>query len=416
MNEGGAQPLVAVSGERLSARLAALARIGATPGGGVNRQALTAEDGRARALVAHWAHSRGFHVAQDAIGNLFIRRDGAEPALAPVLTGSHLDTQPAGGRFDGAYGVAAGFEVLEALADAAVSTRRAIEVVAWTNEEGCRFQPGCMGSAVFTGALPLADALAARDESGTTVAAALAALTSGAGNASIDVGREIAAYVEAHIEQGPVLEENRCTIGVVTGIHGARWYAVEVEGEAGHAGTTPMRGRKDALAAALRIIANMTEAIEPDSAAIRFTVGRMVVWPNSPNTIPARATFTVDLRSSEETLLERHAQRLRTLATNAVLPCRAVVHETFRSPPVPFASEVQARIASVASELGLAAMRMPSGAFHDALFLSRRCRTGMIFVPCAQGISHNEAEHAEEHDLEAGVRTLACVLQGLANE
>lgn len=416
MNEGGGLPAVAVRGERLWARIEALARIGATPGGGVNRQALTPEDGRARALLAQWARERGFHVAQDPIGNLFVRRNGTSSALAPVLTGSHLDTQPAGGRFDGAYGVAAGFEVLEALEDAGVTTRRPVEVVAWTNEEGCRFQPGCMGSSVFTGTLSLQDALAAADEQGTTVASALAALTSGATGASVDLGREIAAYIEAHIEQGPVLEANGCTIGVVTGIHGTRWYVVEVEGEAGHAGTTPMSGRKDALASALRIIAAMSAGVEAESAAIRFTVGRVTVWPNSPNTIPARVAFTVDLRSGEEALLERHAQRLQVLATTVVSPCRATVRETFQAQPVVFAAEVQARIARAARELGLAAMSMPSGAFHDALFLSRHCRTGMIFVPCAQGISHNEAEYAEPRDLEAGARTLASVLRGLADE
>jgi N-carbamoyl-L-amino-acid hydrolase len=416
MNGGGAVPSVAVSGKRLCARLAALAQIGATPGGGVNRQALTPEDGRARALLAQWARHRGFHVGQDPIGNVFVRRDGTNPALAPVLTGSHLDTQPAGGRYDGAYGVAAGFEVLEALEDAGATTRRAVEVVAWTNEEGCRFQPGCMGSSVFMGALALEDALSARDENGVTVGAALDDLDFGAANGRIPAGRAIASYVEAHIEQGPVLEENRCTIGVVTGIHGARWYSVEVEGVAGHAGTTPMHGRKDALAAALRILAAMSARTESDSSGLRFTVGRMTVWPNSPNTIPARVTFTVDLRSAEEALLERYAQALRLFVESTVSPCRATVRETFRSQPVPFAVDVQARIAHAAHDLALPAMSIPSGAFHDALFLASHCPTGMIFVPCAQGISHNEAEYADPHDLEAGARTLAAVLHGFANE
>jgi len=416
MSDDSGPPSFAIRGERLSARLAALAQIGATPAGGVNRQALTQEDGQARALLAQWARDRGFHVAEDAIGNLFVRRSGTDPDLAPVLTGSHLDTQPTGGRFDGAYGVAAGFEVLEALEDARATTRRAIEVVAWTNEEGCRFQPGCMGSSVFTGTLSLHDALDARDESGTTVAMALGRLSADATNASVELGREIASYVEAHIEQGPVLEQNRCTIGVVTGIHGARWYAVDVKGDAGHAGTTPMSGRKDALAAALRVITAMSERIQSESAAIRFTVGRMIVWPNSPNTIPARVTFTVDLRSGDEALLERNAQVLQSLTAVMASPCEATVRETFHSHPVPFAKEIQARITHAAGELGLAAMPMPSGAFHDALFLSRHCRTGMIFVPCAQGLSHNEAEYAEPGELEAGARTLAAVLHTLAHE
>jgi N-carbamoyl-L-amino-acid hydrolase len=289
-----------------------------------------------------------------------------------------------------------------------------VEVVAWTNEEGCRFQPGCMGSSVFTRTLPLEHALAARDERGNTVEAALAALTDAASR--VEIGRDIATYIEAHIEQGPVLEEHRCTIGVVMGIHGARWYAVDVEGEAGHAGTTPMSGRKDALVAALRIIAAMGAQVQPDSNALRFTVGRMQVSPNSPNTIPARVTFTVDLRSGEEALLERHARQLHALCETLAAPCRATVRETFSSRPAPFAADIQTRIAQAARDCGFSAMPIASGAFHDALFLSRHCCTGMIFVPCAQGISHNEAEYATPQDLEAGARTLARVLRVLADE
>src|SRR5689334_19767142 len=215
----------AVDEARLWRRHVEMAAIGATAKGGVNRQALTQEDGRARALLAAWAEARGFAVSSDAIGNLFVRRAGSERDAAPVVTGSHLDTQPTGGRFDGVYGVLAGFEALEALEDAVVATRRPVEVVAWTNEEGSRFQPGCMGSMVFSGRMPLDDALAVADRSGTTVRDALAGL----GLAGLPLRRaEAAAYVEAHIEQGPLLEAEGRTIGAVTGIQGCRWFAIEI--------------------------------------------------------------------------------------------------------------------------------------------------------------------------------------------
>jgi N-carbamoyl-L-amino-acid hydrolase len=401
----------------LWSRLSKLGEIGATPAGGVNRQALTTEDAVARAMLARWARERGFAVATDAIGNLFVRRVGTLPGLEPILTGSHLDTQPTGGRFDGVYGVVAAFEVLEALEDAHITTRRPVELVVWTNEEGCRFQPGCMGSSVFTRELPLAHALAAVDQNGTTVEAALLALDPPVASARAEaMPRPIEAYVEAHIEQGPRLEAEGRIIGVVTGIQGARWYLVQIEGEARHAGTTPMAGRKDAFKDALHIAAAMWKAVRAESDSIRFTVGRFNVWPNSPNTIPGRVAFTIDMRGPDESALERLSEHLSALCRDATLSCRVELQQTFRSRPQSFDDDLRRIIRDCASALDLPLMEMDSGAFHDALFLARHCRTGMIFVPCAKGISHNEAEDAKPQDLTAGTRTLADVVHTLANQ
>jgi N-carbamoyl-L-amino-acid hydrolase len=398
---------------RLWRRHEEMARVGGTAKGGVNRQALSPEDGRARALLASWAEARGFAVSSDAIGNLFIRRDGSERGAAPVMTGSHLDSQPTGGRFDGAYGVLAGFEVLEALEDAGIATRRPVELVAWTNEEGSRFQPGCMGSMVYSGRMKLEDALAVADRSGTTVAAAL----DGLGLAGLALRRpEVAAYVEAHIEQGPLLEAEGRTIGAVTGIQGCRWFAVDIAGEEAHAGTTPMAPRKDALKAALAIVAAIDAATADSEDRVRFTVGRFEVAPGSPNTVPGRVFFTVDLRHPEAAVLTRLGDLVAPLAAEHRRGCAVRVTETFTSPPVAFDERVVGRVAAAAASLGLEHRRMVSGANHDARFLADLCPTGMIFVPCERGVSHNEAENAKPADLAAGARVLAQVLRELADE
>ena len=397
----------AVDEARLWRRHVEMAAIGATPKGGVNRQALTPEDGRARALLASWAEARGFAVSSDAIGNLFVRRAGSERDAAPVVTGSHLDTQPTGGRFDGVYGVLAGFEALEALEDAGVATRRPVEVVAWTNEEGSRFQPGCMGSMVFSGRMALGDALAVADRGGTTVRDALARL----GLAGLPLRRpEAAAYVEAHIEQGPLLEAEGRTIGAVTGIQGCRWFAIEIRGEEAHAGTTPHAIRKDALKTALAIAAALERLMEDPEDRVRFTIGRFEVAPGSPNTVPGRVFFTVDFRHPEAAVLTRLGDRVGPLAREHARGCAVTVTETFTSPPVEFDERIVDRVGAIAEALGLPHRRIVSGANHDARFLAELCPTGMIFVPCERGISHNEAENAKPSDLAAGARVLAELL------
>lgn len=407
----------AVREDRLWQRHADMAKLGGTPRGGVNRQALSPEDAAARNQLAAWATTRGFAISTDAIGNLFVRREGSDPAAAPVLSGSHMDSQPTGGRFDGMYGVLAAFEALEALEDAGVRTKRPVIAVAWTNEEGSRFQPGAMGSAVFAGHYGLDDMLAAKDWKGVKLADALAE-TLGAAPAPMRDGKPgfaLDGYVEAHIEQGPRLENAGTTIGVVTGIQGSRRYIVETDGEEAHAGTTPRAARKDAFAAATRIAAAMYEATTDAGDTLRFTIGRVEVHPGSPNTVPGKATFTIDMRHPQDAVLEAHEKTLRDIVARRATPCAAKIERVTAVPPTDFDPRVIDLVRGKAGALGLSHMDMPSGAGHDAMHIARLCPAGMIFVPCERGISHNEIENATPADLAAGTRVLVEVLAELAN-
>lgn len=414
-NSAAARAAGAVREDRLWQRHAEMAKLGATSKGGVNRQALSSEDVAARKLLMGWAAARGFTVATDAIGNLFVRRSGTNADAIPVMTGSHMDSQPTGGRFDGIYGVLAGFEVLEALEDAGVRTQRPIEVVAWTNEEGSRFPVGAMGSAVFAGRMPLAEALAVCDPAGTTVAAALADTLAAAPAPPRLAGREVAAYVEAHIEQGPRLEAEKKTIGVVMGIQGSRRYAVEIVGEEAHAGTTPLRTRKDALSAGVAIVSALEKMMHDPTDTIRFTVGRFEVFPGSPNTVPGRVYFTIDFRHPETTVLEERGGRIAEVAQAHARGCAVTVTPLTDVPPTVFAPAVVDLVRDAAALLGLPHMDMPSGAGHDAMHIATLCPAGMIFVPCARGVSHNEAESATPADVTAGARVLAATLTKLAD-
>ncbi|MGD9880226.1 MAG: Zn-dependent hydrolase [Reyranella sp.] len=407
----------AVREDRLWQRHADMARLGGTPKGGVNRQALSPEDAAARNQLAAWAKARGFSISTDAIGNLFVRREGSDPAAAAVLSGSHMDSQPTGGRFDGMYGVLAAFEALEALEDAGVRTRRPVVAVAWTNEEGSRFQPGAMGSAVFAGHYALDAMLAVKDWKGVKLADALAE-TLGAAPAPMRDGKPGFAldyYVEAHIEQGPRLENAGRTIGVVTGIQGSRRYIVETDGEEAHAGTTPRAARKDAFAAATRIAAAMYEATTDADDTLRFTIGRVEVQPGSPNTVPGKATFTIDMRHPQDAVLEAHEKTLRDIVAGRAAPCVARIERVTAVAPTDFDPRVIDLVRAKAGALGLSHMDMPSGAGHDAMHIARLCPAGMIFVPCERGISHNEIENATPADLAAGTRVLVEVLVELAN-
>jgi beta-ureidopropionase / N-carbamoyl-L-amino-acid hydrolase len=405
----------AVREDRLWQHLMELATIGATGRGGVNRQALTAEDAEARQRLLTWAAQRGFTASIDAIGNLFIRRPGQEPAASPVLAGSHLDTQPTGGNFDGVYGVLAALEVLEAASDAGVVTHRPLEVVVWTNEEGSRFQPTTMGSAVFAGALPLETALTTTDAAGNPVAQALAETMQRLAVPQRRAFRfPIAAYLEAHIEQGPILEATHHTLGVVSGIQGLRWFRVEVTGEEAHAGTTPRRIRKDAFVAAIRMVTALQELMDDEADTVRFTVGRFEVTPNSPNTVPGGVLFTIDLRHPDADVLCRLGDRVEPVCRTQANRCGVTVVETLNSPPVVFDPLIRDMLRNAATRHGLPHIDMVSGATHDAKYMAELCPSGMLFVPCQGGISHNEAEYAAPSDLVAGARTLAEVMIELA--
>ena len=407
----------AVREDRLWQRHADMARLGGTPKGGVNRQALSAEDAAARNLLASWAKARGFAIFTDAIGNLFVRREGSDPSALPVMSGSHMDSQPTGGRFDGMYGVLAAFEALEALEDAGLKTKRPLIAVAWTNEEGSRFQPGAMGSAVFAGRSRLDDMLAVKDWKGVVLKDALAETLKAAPAPMRDgkPGFALDGYVEVHIEQGPRLENARKTIGVVTGIQGSRRYIVEVLGDEAHAGTTPRAARKDAFAAATRIASAMYEATTDADDTLRFTIGRVEVYPGSPNTVPGKASFTIDMRHPSEDVLEAHEKTLLAIVAARAEPCTARIERVTAMPPTDFDLHVIDLVRAKADALELGNMDMPSGAGHDAMHIARLCPAGMIFVPCERGISHNEIENATPADLAAGARVLVEVLVELAN-
>jgi N-carbamoyl-L-amino-acid hydrolase len=391
-----------VNGERLWASLMELARIGATEKGGVCRLAASDLDAEARRLFIRWCEEAGCTVAVDRIGNIFARRPGRNPALPPVMAGSHLDTQPTGGRFDGAYGVMAGLEVLRSLNDLGYETEAPLEIVAWTNEEGSRFSPAMVGSGAFTGVFKLDDALSTRDNNapGLTLGGELERIGF-AGPAPVG-GRPVAAYFEAHIEQGPILEAAGLPVGIVTGAQGQRWYEVTVTGQEAHAGPTPMPRRRDALVGAARMIGH---AHAPYACA---TVGFVQVSPNSRNTIPGRVFFTVDFRHPEDAVLSQMDKELRAAcdAAAASQQLAAAVEEFWYFPPTPFDPTLVAAVREAARAQGYKHQDIVSGAGHDAVYMARVTPSAMIFVPCVGGISHNEIEDAKPLDLTAGCNVL----------
>lgn len=416
MREAHLEAVARIDEARLWARHMHMAKIGEIPGNGVNRAALSAEDIASRRVLIGWARSRGFGVGIDAIGNLFIRREGTDPQALPVMTGSHMDSQPRGGRFDGMYGVLAGLEALEAIDEAKLSTRHPIELVVWTNEEGSRFQPCTMGSAVYTGNRTLAEVLDVTDNAGVRLGDALAeTIAATPGLEQRALGAPAAAYIEAHIEQGPLLENAGKTLGVVAGIQGLRWYNVEVFGKTDHAGTTPLALRKDAVRDAINIINALRELTRDPADVTRFTVGRMLVTPNSPNSVASHVLFSVDVRHPDPAVIDRLGKAVEPTARAALTQCTMTITPTLHDDPCVFDPGVVASVERAADALGVPNMRITSGASHDANYMSRVCPAGMIFVPCAGGVSHNEAEDATPADLAAGARVLTAALLDLAD-
>ncbi len=388
-----------------------MASFGAIPGPGVNRQAFTTEDIAARHAMLAWLKPYGFEIFMDDIANIFVRRPGRNSKLPPIMTGSHMDSQPSGGRFDGIYGVLAGLEVLFALEEAGVETEHPFEVVAWSNEEGGRFAPGAMGSTVFSGARDLEAFLDVTDGDGIVLRDALAeTLASTPDAVHRDFGSDVHAYVEAHIEQGPLLEAADTTIGVVTGIQGTRWFGVEVHGESTHAGTTPLANRRDALQAAIYRLNELNALVAEQPDDLRFTVGRMEVRPNSPNSVAEEVYFSIDIRHPDAGVVERVGDKILEVCAGEILGCETRITESFNRPPCIFPSSVVDTVETAAERLGERYMRIMSGAFHDALFMDDLCPTGMVFVPCEKGISHNPLENAKPEDLAAGARVLLASL------
>ncbi len=400
------------NGGRLWDSLMEMAQIGATDKGGVCRLSLTEDDRLGRDLFVGWCREAGLAVTVDGIGNIFARRPGKQESLPPVVMGSHLDSQPTGGKFDGVYGVLAGLEAVRTLNDQGIETAAAIEVASWTNEEGVRFAPAMFGSGVFGGVFDLDFALSRTDSSGVTVAEALAEI--GYAGPAAASGRQIAAHLEVHIEQGPVLESEAKTIGVVTGVQGMNWYDLVVTGGESHAGTTPMNARRDALRCAMGLIEEFYALAARAPPEARLTAARLTSSPASRNTVPGRVTCGIDLRHPDGDVLERLDREFHEAAAAVPDGFAAELSGVWASPPARFHEMCVGAIAKAAESLGFGHREMVSGAGHDSVYTSRVAPTGMIFVPCAGGLSHNEAESAEPSDLAAGCDVLLNSAMALA--
>lgn len=422
-----------VNGERLWETLHSLAEIGATAAGGVARVALTDEDRTGRDLFVAWVQELGCTVHVDQMGNVFARREGTDPQRAPVVVGSHLDSQPTGGKYDGAYGVMVGLEVLRVLHDHAISTAAPVEVVSWTNEEGARFPPAMIGSGVYAGAFSLDEGLAAPGMDGTTLGGELERIgyagdepcgaPDGAGR------RPIGHYIEPHIEQGPILEAADVTLGTVTGVQGIRWYDVSIEGQSAHAGSTPMEHRSDAMVAAARLVCEADEIAARRAPEGRATVGTLMVGTGSRNTVAGSVTLTVDLRHPDAEELEAMHDELLAFAESRTfgpqssaassgvsqpsgrsLP-RPQITPIWYSPPIVFDPAVVDAVREGAFAAGFEPVDITSGAGHDACYVSTVAPAGMLFIPCADGLSHNEAESIlPEHATAGAQATLNAVL------
>ncbi len=395
-----------IDGQRLWGALMELAAIGATPKGGVCRLALTELDKQGRDLVTRWAREAGMTVTIDRIGNGFMRRPGRNNALPPIVTGSHIDTQPTGGKFDGNYGVLAGLEVVRTLNDHGIETEAPIEVAFWTNEEGSRFVPVMMGSGAFAKAFTLEHAYAATDTAGLTVQGELERI--GYLGTEEPGDHPIGAYFETHIEQGPVLEDNGKTIGVVTGVLGVRWYDCVVTGMEAHAGPTPMALRKDALQVAAKLMQEVVACAHRHPPHGRGTVGMVQVFPNSRNVIPGNVKFSIDLRNASEALCDTMDADIRgvaaRLSAESGLPIDVKLVTSF--PATQFHADCVEAVARATKALGYSHMEAVSGAGHDAVYMAKLAPAGMIFIPCKDGISHNEVEDAQPEHITAGCNVL----------
>ena len=397
---------VRINGQRLWDSLMELAQIGATPKGGVCRLTLTDLDKQGRDLVLKWARDAGMTVTIDKIGNGFMRRAGRNNSLPPIMTGSHIDTQPTGGKFDGNYGVLAGIEVVRTLNDLGIETEAPIEVAFWTNEEGSRFVPVMMGSGVFAKAFTLEHAYAATDTEGKTVKGELERI--GYIGTQEPGDHPIGAYFETHIEQGPVLEDNDVTIGVVSGVLGIRWFDCTVTGMEAHAGPTPMALRKDALLAATRIMQDVVAAAHRHPPHGRGTVGMVQVFPNSRNVIPGRVKFSIDLRNATDALVDQMADEVKAFAATVGKEHGVDVKIEMVSSysAIKFHDDCVDAVGRAAKKLGYSNMPAVSGAGHDAVYMAKLAPAGMIFIPCLNGISHNEIESATPEHITAGCNVL----------
>lgn len=403
-----------INAERLLARMTEMAQIGATPKGGVCRVALSKEDKAGRDLFVAWCRQAGCSIRIDRIGNIFAHKAGGAAEKLPVLTGSHLDSQPTGGKYDGVYGVLAALEVIGTLNDTGVETQHPIEIVSWTNEEGARFAPGLTGSGVFCGEFNLESILAITDKQGQTIGNALNSI----GYAGeFEPGEQaFHSVIELHIEQGPILESEAKTIGIVEGIQGMRWYDLILTGQEAHAGSTPMENRRDPAAGAARLITQVLDMNSQYAPHGRATFGDITFEPGSRNTVPGRVKLTLDYRHPDAAVLDRVDREIRIIldAICHDLRIEGHVEDIWSMPPVTFAPECTTAVQNAVNLLGYRSRVMTSSAGHDAMYLSRVAPTGMIFVPSKDGLSHNELEYTKPEDLIAGANVLLHTILSLA--
>lgn len=406
---------LAINGPRLLDQLRQLADIGRTPTNACCRLALTDDDKLGRDLVVRWMKDLGMAVTVDPVGNIFGVRTGTQPDLAPIMTGSHIDTVRTGGAYDGNYGVLAGLEVVATLNDAKQDTKRSLVVGVFTNEEGARFAPDMLGSLVYVGGMPLKEALDIKAIDGARLGDELMRIGYD-GAAAIGVHKPHA-FIELHIEQGPILDIEGVKIGAVENLQGISWQELTIVGQSNHAGTTPMYLRHDAGYAASAIATFVRELTRKMGGHQVGTIGKVDLVPNLINVIAARATMTVDLRNTDESLLQQAELALEEFIKELAQSEGVTItsRRLARFEPVNFDAALADRIAHHAEALGLSQRRMTSGAGHDAQMLARICPSAMIFVPSVGGISHNPAEHTEPEDLIAGANVLLATLTELAN-
>ncbi|MEX2356035.1 MAG: Zn-dependent hydrolase [Thermaerobacterales bacterium] len=407
-----------INAARLMKRVEKMAQVGATPGGGVTRLALTDEDRAGRDLLGQWLREAGLTVRCDDLGNMTGRREGVDPEAPAVLIGSHCDSVKQGGRFDGALGVLAGLEVVETLNDAGVCTNRPLEIVNWTNEEGARFEPAMLASGAAAGRFSRQYVYDRRDSAGLRFEDELRRIGY-LGDAAHRPG-PAGAYLELHVEQGPVLEDAGIPVAVVGGIVGIAWLEVVVKGRSDHAGPTPMARRRDALAAAARIISRVPELARAQGADAMATVGRLTLEPNVINVIPGHVVFSIDFRHPEEIGLDRMEAALRQTAAEAAAAngVEIEISRFWTSEPTPFNADVTAAIRRGCEEIAVDYLEMWSGAGHDARYMADICPAGLIFARSQGGISHSEQEYTTTADIEAAVNVVLATtveLAGLAN-
>ena len=403
-----------IDGQRLWQRLMQLARFGETAEGGVDRPALSEAEIQARAQLVEWGRNIGLVPFTDSLANLFLRLEGGDQHLPPLLIGSHIDSQPTGGRFDGVYGVIAALEVVEAFKSSGIANKRPIEVVAWTNEEGSRFAPGMMGSAGYAGLRSVEAIYGLKDSDGVAAGDAIGkVLASDSGVPQRPLGRPAFGYIEAHIEQGPILESLGLHVGIVSGIQGKRTFRIVVEGEENHAGTSPRSTRKDALVSAVAIVDALQKAIWDDEDIVRFTVGHFTVSPNAPSVVPARVEFSIDLRHPDPDTLTRLGDLVEPVTKSHPGACDVRLTQLLHDAPLVFPSTMRDLLAQAASTANVPAIDIASGAGHDARHLHAICPTGMVFIPCWKGVSHHPSERIEPAHAVAGTKVLAQAVERL---